>query len=232
MSQIITVASGKGGTGKSHFCAGFARALSSLGKKVALIDGAMGLRTLDMILGVDDKVFYTYVDVINGDCTLEEASVECGGFTLFSPPQNTLCENELTDFSTNFSKDLQNLFDFIIIDSGSGISNEFIQAISPADKVILITEPTSESVRCVDRAAGVAEENGKKDLLLVINKVNPDYIKKGIQSQIITIIDMLGITTIGIVPDFNLKNKKHNPDIAFNNIARRFVGEKVPIMDL
>lgn len=232
MSQIITVASGKGGTGKSTFAAGLAKALAKLDKKVILIDGCIGLRTLDIMLGVDDKVLYTITDIEKGNCTLEDAAVDCGGFSLLSPPQNGDEEHLNKDFLINFSKDLQNSFDFIIIDSSSGISDDFRAAIAPCGKVLLVTEPTPEAIRCTDRTAAACEEQDKADLLLVINKVNPDYIKKGRQTPISTVIDMLGISTIGIVPDFNLKSKKHSPIIAYNNIAKRLMGEKVPIMEL
>jgi len=232
MSQIITVASGKGGTGKSTFAAGLAKALAAMDKKVILIDGCIGLRTLDIMLGVDDKVLYTITDIENGSCSLEDAAVDCGGFSLISPPQNGDEKHLSRDFLINFSKDLQNSFDFIIIDSSSGISEDFQTAIAPCDKVILVTEPTHEAIRSADRTAAACEEQGKTDLLLVISKVNPDYIKKGRQTQISTVIDMLGISTIGIVPDYNLKSKKHSPTIAYNNIAKRLLGEKVPIMGL
>ena len=232
MSQIITVASGKGGTGKSTFAAGLSKALADLDKKVILIDSCIGLRTLDIMLGVDDKVLYTLTDIQQGNCTLEDAVVDCGGFGLISPPQNSDEKHLSREFLINFSKDLQNSFDFIIIDSSSGIAEDFQTAIAPCDKVILVTEPTYEAIRSTDRTAAACEQQDKTDLLLVINKVNPDYIKKGRQTAISTVIDMLGISTIGIVPHADLKNKKHSPTIAYSNIAKRLMGEKVPIMEL
>jgi len=232
MSQIITIASGKGGTGKSTFAAGLARALSDMDKRVVLIDACIGMRTLDIMLGVSDRVLYTVTDIEKDNCTLEDALVDCGGFSLLSPPQNGDDRHLSRDFLINFSKDLQNSYDFIIIDSSSGISKDFQTAIAPCHKVILVTEPTPEAIRCTDRTAAECEEQGKKDLLLVVNKVNPDYIKKGRQTPISTVIDMLGISTIGIVPDMGLKSKKQSTSVAYKNIAKRLMGEKVPIMEL
>ncbi len=232
MSQIITIASGKGGTGKSSFAAGIAKSLCELGKKTVLIDANIGLRCLDIMLGVDDKVLYTFADVEEGICSASDVMIDCGGFMLISPPQNGKCLHINRNFLIKFCKDLQNSFDFIIIDSVSGISENFHAAVSPADKVILVTEPTLESIRCTDRAAAAAEESGINSLHLVISKVNPEQIKKGKQCKISTVIDMLGINTIGIVPDFNTKNKKSTTSAAYKNIARRIVGEKVPLAEI
>ncbi len=232
MAQIITIASGKGGTGKSTLAAGICKALAGMNKKALLIDCAIGLRCLDIILGVDDKVLYTLTDLEQGNCTFEDAAVDCGGFSLISPPQNVDNEYLNRDFLINFTKDLQNDFDFIIIDSGGGIGEDFKSAIAPSDRVILVAEPTPEAIRAVDRTAAVCEQQGKTDLLLVINKINPVHIKKGKQTAISTVIDMLGISTIGLVPDDMLKTKKQNPVIAYTNIAKRLEGEKVPIMEL
>lgn len=232
MSQIIAIASGKGGTGKSHFAAGISKALTELGNKVLLIDGSIGLRCLDIMLGVDDKVLYTYLDVEKGICAPSEAMTDCGGFMLISPPQNDTDLHINRNFFTKFCKDLQNSFDFIIIDCISGISEDFHNAITPADKVIIITEPTPESIRCADRTAAAVESSGNFNLHLVISKINPSLIKKHQQCPLSQVIDMLGINTIGIVPDFNYNNKKYSVSTAYKNIAKRLMGKKVPLMDL
>ncbi len=232
MSQILTIASGKGGTGKSTFAIGIAKALVGEGKRVMLIDASIGLRCLDIMLNVDEKVLYTISDIEKGMCSNEDAMVDCGGFGLISPPQNVDGEVLNRDFFINFVKDLQNAFDFIIIDSGSGVSDSFKAAIAPGDKVIIVTEPTPEAIRSADRTAAVCEQEGKTDLLLVINKINPSYIKSGSQMVISQVIDLLGISTIGLVPHYDLKNKKLSPDVAYANIAKRLMGEKVPIIQL
>ncbi len=246
MGKVIMIASGKGGTGKTTAAANIGAALAMRGKLVLLADMDMGLRNLDIALGLESEVVYDISDVASKRCAFDDALLRNGRFEnlYFIPATQTRSSKELDDGSIEEVRQLfKNRFDYCIIDASAGIEGSFAYAAGCADEIIIITTPETAALRDADRVISVLEENGKTEMRLIINRVRADLIEKGIMKNVDDCVDILSIPVIGIVPEDSelfvsslqgvlaVSNEKSAAGKAFLNISGRILGENIPIMD-
>ncbi|WP_459479249.1 septum site-determining protein MinD [Clostridium saccharoperbutylacetonicum] len=247
MGVSIVITSGKGGVGKTTTTANIGTALASLGKKVVVIDGDTGLRNLDVLLGLENRIVYTIIDVIEGRCRLKQGLIKDKRFSnLFLLP--TAQTKDKDDISPQemlkIVKELKEEFDYVLIDSPAGIEQGFENAVIGADKAIIVVNPEITSVRDADRVIGKLDAKGLDDHAVVVNRLNYEMTKNGDMLDVSDIIETLSIELLGVVPDdrnITISTNKGEPIVleegafagqAFRNIARRITGEEVPLMNL
>jgi septum site-determining protein MinD len=246
-AQVITVSSGKGGVGKTTAVANLAFALAADGNKVVCIDGDIGLRNLDVVMGLENRIVYDIVDVIEGRCKLRQAMIRDKHLPelYLIPAAQTRDKNAVSPSDMKrVCEELRLITDFILIDSPAGIERGFRNAIAPADRVLVITNPEVSAVRDADRVIGILEAEEKHAPALIINRLNPELVKQHDMLSAEDVLDLLGIQLIGIVPEDETvivgsnrgvpvaQDPKSRAGQAFRNIARRLKGEEVPFMDL
>ncbi len=246
MGEVIAVVSGKGGVGKTTAVANIGVALASLGKRILLIDADMGLRNLDIALGVENRIVYDVADVLDGVCDTETAVLKVDGYEnlYFIPsPQtrNSSCVSE--DNFKEFCRDMAKDYDFVIIDGPAGVGTGFFKAICGADSVIVVAQGFMASLRDADRTIGFLEKEGVENFFVLINAISPELVEKGIMLDADYILDVLGTKLLGIVADdvkvLEYASKKELvatkedslAGTAFLNIAKRLLGESIPIME-
>jgi len=246
-AQVITVTSGKGGVGKTTAVANLATALAMDGKRVVCIDGDIGLRNLDVVMGLENRIVYDIVDVIEGRCKLKQAMIRDKKYPemYLIPAAQTRDKNAVSPSDmVRICNDLKSDSDFVIIDSPAGIERGFRNAIAAADRVLVVTNPEVSAVRDADRVVGILEAEEKGNPSLILNRLNPTLVKNNDMLSAEDVLDLLGIQLIGIVPeDENViigSNKgapvvtdaKSRAGQAFRNITKRLQGQDVPFMDL
>ena len=245
-AKVITVASGKGGVGKTTAVANIAVALATRGQRVTCIDGDIGLRNLDVVLGLENRIVYDLVDVIEGRCRLRQAMIRDKRLSelYLIPAAQTRDKTAVSPSDmVRLCDELRTETDWIIIDSPAGIERGFKNAVAPADRVLVMTNPEISAVRDADRVIGLLEAEGKGPAALIINRLNLAMVKRGEMLSVEDVVDLLAIELIGIVPeDENVivsTNKgqplaldgKSRAGQAFQNISRRLLGEQVPFLD-
>ncbi|MBI5671380.1 MAG: septum site-determining protein MinD [Chloroflexi bacterium] len=246
-AKVVTVTSGKGGVGKTTATANLGVALARLGKKVVLIDADVGLRNLDIVMGLENRIVYDLVDVIEGRCQLRQAMIKHKQFPdlFLIPAAQTRDKTAVSPADMiQITDKLRPEFDFILIDSPAGIERGFRNAVASADEVLIVTNPEVSAVRDADRIIGLLEANNKGPAKLILNRVNPDMVKRGEMMSADDVTDILAIKLIGIVPEDEhvipasnsgvpvTLNENSKAGQAFRNIARRLTGENVPFMTL
>lgn len=244
---VITVTSGKGGVGKTTAVANIAVALASGGKKVVCIDGDIGLRNLDVIMGLENRIVYDIVDVVEGRCRTRQAMIRDKRLPelFLIPAAQTRDKNAVSPSDmVRLCDELRAEVDWILIDSPAGIERGFRNSVAPADKVLIVTNPEMSAVRDADRVIGLLEAEEKPAPSLIINRLNPNMVRRGDMLSVDDVYDLLRIDVIGIVPeDENVivasnrgtplsMDGKSKAGQAFRNIARRLNGEQVPFIDL
>ncbi len=254
MAQIITITSGKGGVGKSTTTANIATALAKLGKKVIAVDFDIGLRNLDMILGLENRIVYDVVDVMEGNCNLAQAVIKDKRTQNlhFLPASQTKDKNVLNKEKVEkFIEELKKDFDYILIDSPAGIESGFEHSIYLADRALVVTTPEISSVRDADRVIGIIDAKSKKakegeevKKHIIINRIKPELVEKGEMLSIEDVLHILALPLIGVVPDdedivksTNLGepialNEKSLVGEAFRRIANRITGKEAEFLDL
>ena len=246
MGEVIVITSGKGGVGKTTSSANIGTGLAKLNKKVVLIDTDIGLRNLDVVLGLENRIVYNLVDVIEGNCKIKQALIRDKRYeTLFLlPAAQTKDKTSVTpEQMKKLTDELKQDYDYIILDCPAGIEQGFKNAIAGADRALVVTTPEVSAVRDADRIIGLLEANEIKQTHLIVNRLRPDMVKRGDMMSSDDVIDILAIELIGQVPDDeNIVVATNNGEPlvgdnslagqAYMNICRRITGEQVPFLDL
>jgi septum site-determining protein MinD len=247
MGEAIVITSGKGGVGKTTTTANLGTALALMDKKVCLIDTDIGLRNLDVVMGLENRIVYDIVDVIQGRCKLKQALIKDKRFDYLSllPAAQTSDKSAVTtEGMREIIKELKTEYDYIIIDCPAGIEQGYQNAVAGADKAIVVTTPEKSSVRDADRIIGLLEKKDIDPPTLIINRIRKHMMKNGDMLDIDEIVQVLSIDLIGIVLDDDevIKASNHGGPVAFQpntkasiayrNIARRILGESVPLQSL
>ena len=246
--RVITITSGKGGVGKTTLSANVSAALAKLGKKTIAVDTDVGLRNLDIVMGLENRIVFDLVDVVEGRCDLSKACIRDRRIPTLQllPAAQT---RDKTAVSPNAMRkvcdDLRSLCDYVVIDSPAGIESGFETATIGADNVVIVVTPHVSSVRDADRVIGLLESRDKQDIHLVINRLEPEMVRSGDMLNINDVMEILAIDLLGIVPEDKYivvsSNRGElatlNPDESpagqeYQNIARRMLGEEVPFMTI
>lgn len=246
--SVIVITSGKGGVGKTTTTANLGTALALMGKRVCLIDADIGLRNLDVVMGLENRIVYDIVDVVEGNCRLEQALIrDKRNSNLFLlPAAQTRDKTAVTPYQMQeLTKTLKEEMDYVLVDSPAGIEQGFKNAIAGADRAIIVTTPEVSAVRDADRIIGLLETEGLKDPEVVVNRIRIDMVERGDMMDIDDMIEILAINLLGVVPEDEsivvstnrgepivLKAEKSRAGLAFQNIARRIDGEELPLMSL
>lgn len=246
-AKTITITSGKGGVGKTTATANLAVAMASMGQKVTCIDSDIGLRNLDVVLGLENRIVYDLVDAVEGRCRVRQAMIRDKRFEelYLIPAAQTRDKNAVSPTDMiKLVNELRDEMDWVIIDSPAGIERGFRNAIAPADEILVVTNPDVSAVRDADRIIGIIEAEQKGPAKLIINRVNPHLIQRGDMMDANDVLELLAIKLIGIVPEDEhviastnvgkpvALEEKSRAGQAFRNIARRLMGDDVPLMDL
>lgn len=246
MGEVIVVTSGKGGVGKTTTTANVGTGLAKLEKKVVLIDTDIGLRNLDVVMGLENRIVYNLVDVIEGTCKINQAFIKVKGYSNFYllPSAQTRDKTAVTpEQMKKLTDQLKEEFDYVIIDCPAGIEQGFHNAIAGADRALVVTTPEVSAVRDADRIIGLLEANEVKDIHLIVNRLRMDMVKRGDMMSSEDVVEILAIPLIGIVPDDEnivVSTNQGTPLVgnntlagkAYMNICRRVNGEEVPFLDL
>ncbi|MGB9682291.1 MAG: septum site-determining protein MinD [bacterium] len=244
VGKVIVVTSGKGGVGKTTAVANIGTALASMEKKIALVDADIGLRNLDVVLGLENRIVYDIVDVVEGRAKLRQALIKDKRFPTLSllPAAQTREKDAVSpEDMLRLCEELKTQFDFIIIDSPAGIEQGFKNAVVPADIALIVTTPEVSAVRDADRVIGLLESMEKSDGRLIINRVRTKLVDRGDMLSIEDVLEILSIELIGVIPEDEniiISTNKGEPVVnngnapagkSFLDIARRILGEDVPI---
>ncbi|RJQ30547.1 MAG: septum site-determining protein MinD [Peptococcaceae bacterium] len=247
MGEVIVVTSGKGGVGKTTTTANIGAGLASMGKRVVMIDADIGLRNLDVVLGLENRIVYDLVDVTGGHCRTRQALIKdkrLEGLYLLPAAQTKDKTAVNPEQMRDLCNELQQEFDFIVIDCPAGIEQGFRNAIAGAEKAVVVTTPEVSAVRDADRIIGLLEASELREPKLIINRIRPKMVKHGDMMDIDDIIDILAIDLLGVIPEDEmvvvstnrgelviLDQRSHSGQ-AYRNIVRRIVGEDIPMMNL
>lgn len=247
MGEVIVITSGKGGVGKTTTTANLGTGFALQGKKVVLIDADIGLRNLDVVMGLENRIVYDLVDVTEGNCRLKQALIRDKRYeSLFLlPAAQTRDKNAVNPEQMKaLCKELAEEYDVVLIDCPAGIEQGFKNAIAGADKAVIVTTPEVSAVRDADRIIGLLESEGKINPKLIVNRIRPKMVKKGDMMNIDDIIEILAIDLLGIIPEDEyivvstnrgepaVTNPAAQAGIAYKNIVRRLMGENVPLMEM
>lgn len=238
MAEIIVVASGKGGSGKSSFVTGVSRALARLGKKVLTIDCDIGLRSLDLLFGVSENVVFDWGDLLLDRCSAKQAIIK-GDVDLLTAPRS-FCDDFTESAVSKLFKSFSEEYDYIFIDSPAGIDRGFRLAACAAEKAIVISTPDMVCVRSCSRAFDELRRMGVEDVRLVINMFEVKPVCKRKLLNIDQCIDETGVQLIGIIPrDINVGFSsvigtapgEFSPStLAYTRIAKRLTGQRIALI--
>lgn len=247
MGEVIVITSGKGGVGKTTTVANVGTALALDSKRVVLVDADIGLRNLDLVMGLENRIVFDLVDVVEGRCKLRNALVKdkrFEGLFLLPAAQTRDKSSVKPEQMLKLCEQLRKEFDFSIIDCPAGIEQGFNNAVIGADRAIVITTPEVSAVRDADRVIGLLESKELRDPKLLINRIKIEMVKRGDMMSIEDVEDILAVNLIGIVPDDEkivvstnrgepvVTDQKSVAGQAYRNIARRINGDNIPLIDL
>jgi septum site-determining protein MinD len=249
MTRIIVITSGKGGVGKTTVTANLGMTLAKMGHRVALVDGDFGLRNLDLLLGLENRVVYTAVEVLAGECRIDQALVRDKrqpGLVLLPATQNRKAEMITPNHMKWMIGELAPQFDFVLIDSPAGIEMGFKNAIAAAQEALIVTTPEISAVRDADRVIGLLEASNITPTRLIINRLRPGMVEAGDMMSVEDVTEILAVQLIGVVPEDERvitstnrgeplvleTNSNSRAAQSFTNIASRLCGEKVPYLEL
>jgi septum site-determining protein MinD len=247
LGTAIVITSGKGGVGKTTTSANIGTGLALLGKSVVVVDADIGLRNLDVVMGLENRIVYDIVDVVEKNCRLKQALIRDKRHEklYLLPAAQTKDKSAVNpDQMLELVNQLKKEFDYIIVDSPAGIEQGFQNSIAGADLALIVTTPEISAVRDADRVIGILEAKGLHNPKLIINRIRHEMVKRGDMMNIDDIIDILAIDLIGIVPDDEaivISTNKGEPVVidekalsgkAFRNITKRITGEEVELLNL
>lgn len=245
--KVLTITSGKGGVGKTTTTANLAVALASGGAKVVCIDGDIGLRNLDVVMGLENRIVYDIVDVVEGRARTRQAMIKDKRLPelYLIPAAQTRDKNAVSPADmVKLCNDLRQDCDWILVDSPAGIERGFRNAVAPADQVLIVTNPEVSAVRDADRIVGLIEAEGKGPGYLIVNRVKPEMVKRGDMLSTDDVLDILRIPLIGVIPEDEVilvSSNRGTPAVfdaksragqAFRDIAQRLHGHDVPFPSL
>lgn len=247
MGEIYVVTSGKGGVGKTTTVANLGAGLALAGKKVVLVDADIGLRNLDVVMGLENRIVFDLVDVTEGSCRLKQALVKDKRYdNLFLLPaaqtrdKTAVSPEQMRELCRDLARD----FDYVLVDSPAGIERGFLNAIAGAEKAIVVTTPEVSAVRDADRILGMLETSGKTELRLLINRIRPQMVKRGEMMSVDDVIEILSVNLLGVIPEDEyiiIATNRGEPAVlnptalaseAYKNIVRRLNGENIPLLVL
>jgi len=246
MSEVIVVTSGKGGVGKTTTTANIGAGLATLDKKVVMIDTDIGLRNLDVVMGLENRIVYNLVDVIEGNCTISKALIKVKGYNNFfmiASAQSRDKDAVTPEQMIALIDQLREMFDYVIIDCPAGIEQGFKNAIAGADRALVVTMPEVSAVRDADRIIGLLQANEIKQIHVIINRLRTDLVKNGDMLKSEDVIELLAVDLIGVVPDDEsiiISTNQGVPAVtgtskagkAYMNICHRIMGEDVEYLKL
>jgi len=247
LSEVIVITSGKGGVGKTTTTANIGTGLALADKRVVLVDADIGLRNLDVVMGLENRIVYDLIDVTEGNCRLKQALIRDKRYDklFLLPAAQTRDKNAVSpEQMRQLCEELRQDFDFVIIDCPAGIEQGFKNAIAGADRALIVTTPEVSAVRDADRIIGLLEAAEMHNPKLIVNRIRPQMVKKGDMMDIDDMIDILAIDLLGVVPEDEhivvstnrgepaICNEQSRASQAYRNIVRRILGENVPLMSL
>ena len=246
MSEVIVVTSGKGGVGKTTTTANLGTGLAQLDKKVVMIDTDIGLRNLDVVMGLENRIVYNLVDVVEGNCRVKQALIKDKKYpNLFLlPSAQTRDKTSVNpEQMKKLVEELKEEFDYILLDCPAGIEQGFKNAIAGADRALIVTTPEVSAIRDADRIIGLLEANEIKKIHLIVNRIDMDMVKRGDMMSVEDVVEILAIDPIGVVPyaqSIVVATNLGNPIVgatedagqAYVNICKRIMGEDVPFLEL
>ncbi len=246
MSEVIVITSGKGGVGKTTTSANVGTGLAILGKKTVLIDTDIGLRNLDVVMGLENRIVYNLVDVVEGNCRMKQALIRDKRY-----PNLYLLPSAQTRDKTAVSPeqmkklvdDLRDEFEYILLDCPAGIERGFQNAIAGADRALVVTTPEVSAIRDADRIIGLLEADEMGAIDLIVNRIRMDMVKRGDMMSMDDVMDILAVNVIGVIPDDEsivISTNQGEPLVgmgsmagqAYLNICRRIMGEEIPFLSL
>lgn len=246
MGEVIVITSGKGGVGKTTTTANIGVGLSKFGKKTIVIDTDLGLRNLDVVMGLENRIVYNLVDVIEGNCRLKQALIKDKRYEnlYLLPSAQTKDKSAISpEQMQKLTQELKEEFDYILLDCPAGIEQGFKNAVAGADRAIVVTTPEVSAIRDADRIIGLLEEQKLKPIELIINRIRIEMIKRGDMMSVDDVTEILSVPLIGIVPDDELvvvATNQGEPVIgmdslagqAYANICKRITNVEVPFLNL
>ena len=246
MGEVIVITSGKGGVGKTTTTANIGTGLAKLGKSVVLIDTDIGLRNLDVVMGLENRIVYNLVDVIEGTCRINQALIKdkrTPNLYLLPSAQTKDKTAVSPEQMKKLADELRENFDYILMDCPAGIEQGFKNAIAGATRALIVTTPEMSAVRDADRIIGLLEAAEMEKTELIVNRIRPDMVKREEMLSSEDVVDVLRIDLIGVVPDDEnivISTNKGEPLVgsdtmagkAYLNICKRIMGEEVPGLDL
>ena len=246
MCEVVVITSGKGGVGKTTTTANLGTGLAMLGKKVILIDTDIGLRNLDVVMGLENRIVYNLGDVVEGNCRVAQAAIKDKkhpGLYLLPSAQTRDKTSVTPEQMKKLVDELREEFDYILLDCPAGIEQGFKNAIAGADRALVVTTPEVSAIRDADRIIGLLEANEMKKIHLIVNRIRMDMVNRGDMMSIDDVVEILAVNLIGAVPDDEqivVATNQGEPLVgsdclagqAYMNIARRVTGEEIPLLDL
>lgn len=246
MGEVIVITSGKGGVGKTTTTANIGAGLSKFDKKVVVIDTDLGLRNLDVVMGLENLIVYNLVDVIEGTCRLKQALIRDKRYEnlYLLPSAQTKDKTAISPGQMKkLTSQLKDEFDYILLDCPAGIEQGFQNAIAGADRAIVVTTPEVSAIRDADRIIGLLESNRLKKIDLIINRIRMDMVKRGDMMSVDDVTEILSVPMIGALPDDEqvvIGTNQGEPVVgldskagkAYLNICKRIMGIEVPFIEL
>ena len=246
MGEVIVITSGKGGVGKTTTTANIGAGLAKLKRKVVVIDTDLGLRNLDVVMGLENRIVYNLVDVIEGNCRMKQALIKDKRYeTLYLLPSAQTKDKSAVspEQMKKLTEELRAEFDYVLLDCPAGIEQGFQNAIAGATRAIVVTTPEVSAIRDADRIIGLLEKNNIRNLDLVLNRIRMDMVKRGDMMSVEDVSEILAIRLLGVIPDDEqvvIGTNQGEPVIeldslagkAYVNICKRIEGEEIPFLNL